>query len=131
LDAAAHEITVALGDYFDGWYFADTDKLRRVFHPGCRLQCVIDEALDVDDMGKVYAGVERRESPAQRDEVRRDEILSIDVASAESALAKIRLAIGRKLFTDYLSLLKVDGGWMIVSKVFSFAALPDAEGRQP
>jgi hypothetical protein len=116
-------LTNALGDYFDGWYEADVEKLRRVFHPACRLQCVINDAHDDDDMDKVYAGVRNRQSPASRGEVRHDRILSIAIPGPTWALAQVQLSIGPKLFTDFLSFLKIEGRWQIVSKVFGFESL--------
>ena len=44
-----------------------------------------------------------------------------------TAVAKVRLAIGSKLFTDYLSLLHLDGRWLIMAKVFSFRPLGEGE----
>lgn len=125
------EIAAALADYFDGWYEADADRLARVLHPSCHLFCVIDGALDDDDREKVLESVRRRESPASRGEVRRDRIVAIDVSSPVTALAKVELAIGRKLFTDYLSLLRLDGSWQVISKTFSWALLPPGEAAAP
>ena len=113
-----------LQSYFDGWYEADVEKLKMAFHDSCLLSCVIDGKLDQDPMPKVYDSVANRQSPASRGEARHDRILSIQQSSPEIALAVVQLSIGAKLFTDYLSLVKLDGRWKIVSKVFSFSKLP-------
>lgn len=118
------EIAAALQAYFDGWHEGSPDKLKAIFHPSAHLYCAIDGALDDDGMRKVCAYVAARESPAQRGEARRDRILSIDVAGSEAAFAKVQIAIGQKLFTDYLSLLRIGGRWQIVSKTFTHEPLP-------
>ena len=38
-------------------------------------------------------------------------------------MAKVQLAFGDRFFTDYLSLLRVDGQWRIVSKTFTYVLL--------
>ena len=117
-------LMVVLADYFDGWHEGDVVKLKRAFHPQCRLQCVLNGGHDDDDMTRVYAGIERRPSPASRGESRHDRILTLTVAGPTWAVAQVQLSIGPKLFTDLLSFLKLDGRWQIVSKVFGFEALP-------
>ena len=119
------EICSMLQTYFDGWYEADPDKLARAFHPDCHLFCVIDGKLDNDAMPKVLDGVAHRTSGASRGDARHDRILSLDLASPTTALAKVQLSINRKLFTDYLSLIRLDSEWRIISKVFSFEPLQD------
>ncbi len=54
---------------------------------------------------------------------RLDAVLSIDKAGPEAALAKVQIAIGPKLFTDYLNILHIDGRWQIVSKIYSYVPI--------
>ncbi|MBA8905093.1 hypothetical protein HNQ95_000861 [Aminobacter ciceronei] len=46
--------------------------------------------------------------------------MSIEFAGPVTAFAKLNCAIGRKHFTDFLTLVKLDGRWQIMSKVFHF-----------
>ncbi|WP_454020050.1 nuclear transport factor 2 family protein [Azospirillum sp. Marseille-Q6669] len=114
----------ALQPYFDGWYEADVEKLKMAFRESCRLTCVIDGKLDQDSMPKVYEFVANRQSPSSHGEKRHDRILSIHKSSPDIALAVVHLSIEAKLFTDYLLLVKLEGNWKIVSKLFSFSKLP-------
>lgn len=124
MDAAYQEIAAALRDYFDGFYEGDVAKLKRIFHPNAHLYMAPEGKLADDDMETVYARVAGRPSPASQGESRMDAILSIDKSGPGSALAKVQLAIGSRLFTDYLSLLKIDGRWQIIAKVFTFVPKP-------
>jgi len=124
------EISTALQLYFDGFYNCDVAALRRIFHPVCHLSHANDGALVHDDMETVYARVAARVSPARNGEQRRDVILSIDASSPISALARVQIAIGPRLFTDYLSLLKVDGQWRIIAKVYSWVEMPAVTQKQ-
>lgn len=129
MDSSYNEIAEALRNYFDGFYEGDTGKLRRIFHPNAHLYSAADGPLADDDMETVYARVAGRASPASRGETRLDRILSIDKSGPESALVKLQIAIGPKLFTDYLSLLKIDGRWQIISKTYTYQLLAQAKAR--
>jgi len=118
------EIATALQLYFDGFYNGDVAMLKRIFHPACHLSHANDGKLAHDDMETVYARVAGRASSAKNGEARRDVILSIDASSKVSALARVQIAIGPRLFTDYLNLLKIDGEWRIIAKVFSWVEMP-------
>lgn len=120
------EISKALQLYFDGFYNGDVAMLKRVFHPACHLSNAGEGKLAHDDMETVYARVAGRVSPAKNGEARRDVILGIDVSSPVSALARVQIAIDPRLFTDYLNLLKLDGEWRIIAKVFSWVTVPAA-----
>jgi 4-oxalocrotonate tautomerase len=124
------EIATALQLYFDGFYEGDVAKLKRIFHPVCHLTHANDGKLSHDDMETVYARVAGRASPAKNNEKRRDVILAIDASSPISALARVQIAIGPRLFTDYLNLLKIDREWRIVAKVFSWVELPAVAQKQ-
>jgi len=123
---AVHEIVDALQDYFDGFYAGDVARLQQVFHPNCHLYSAADGSLADDDMTAVYARVEARENPASRGDVRHDRILTIDRSGPECAFVKLQIAIAPKLFTDYLTLVKLDGRWQIITKTYTHVPLAEA-----
>ena len=49
-----------------------------------------------------------------------DRIISIDMSDETTAIAKLNCAVPPRYFTDYLTLLKLDGRWQIVAKSFRF-----------
>ena len=114
------DVAVVLMDYFDALYFSDMERLARVFHPQAQYVSVTDGALLYRTMGEYFPIVENRQSPASRSELRRDSIVSIEFAGPVTALARLNCAIGQKFFTDLLTLIRVDGRWQIISKVFHF-----------
>ena len=127
MDASYQEISQALATYFDGFYEGDVDKLKRIFHPSAHLFSATDGPLADDAIEAVYERVLGRAKPADTGQQRLDRILSIDKSGAESALAKVQIAIGPKLFTDYLNLLKIDGRWQIISKIYTYVLLEEAQ----
>ena len=47
-----------------------------------------------------------------------DEITSIDFTGPNSAVARVKVRVQATLFTDILSLMRLDGKWQIMAKVF-------------
>ena len=126
MDASYDEISQAMRAYFDGFYNGDVDMLKEVFHPSCHLFTASDGPLQDDDMETVYGRVAGRPTGASQNDMRQDRILSIDKSGPESALVKVNIAIGPKLFTDYLNFLKIDGRWQIISKIYTYVLLAEA-----
>lgn len=111
-------VTAVVATYFDGLHFSDTDRLRQVFHPKAQYVCATDGTLLYRDMDAYFPVVDARPSPASRGEARRDEIVSIDFAGPVTARAVLRCSIGTRRFTDFLTLIRLEGRWQVISKVF-------------
>jgi len=123
------EIVAALQAYFDGLYEGDVDKMREIFHPCCHLYSAPEQRLNDDNLESYLARVRARPSPRALGERRHDTILGIAATGEGAAVATLRTARAPRLYTDYLSLLRIDGRWWVVAKTFSWVALP-AERRQ-
>jgi hypothetical protein len=124
-DDAYAEIAHALGAYFDGLYEGDVDRMRAIFHPCCHLYSAPEGRLVDDDLDSYLARVRARPSPRSLGEKRRDAILAIAATGEGAAVATLRTARAPWLYTDYLSLLRIDGRWWIVAKTFSWTMLPE------
>ncbi len=116
--AAYDEICRDLADYFDALYYCDVEKLQEVFHPKAIYATADEEPLLYRTMEDYVPIVAARQSPASRNEERRDVIEAIDLAGANTAAARVRCSIGQRDFVDFLSLVRVDGRWRIIAKVF-------------
>lgn len=114
------QVAEVLSTYFDGLYHSDTDRLRRVFHPRAQYVCATEGGPVWLTMAEYFPIVDARPSPASRGEARMDEIVSIAFAGPVTAIATVRCAIGERHFTDLLTLIRLDGAWQIVAKVFHF-----------
>jgi hypothetical protein len=119
-------VTAVLNDYFDGLYTSDTQLLSRVFHPAALYACASDGTLLTLTMKEYFPIVDQRPSPASRHELRRDEIISLEFAGPVTAFARVKCAIGPKHFTDFLTLIYLDGRWQIISKVFHYDLVSEA-----
>jgi hypothetical protein len=114
--------------YFEGVRNADTAAAHRAFHPVLTMYSVRDGELaprTVTDWLKSIA--ERAPRPPKPDAVPR-RIVSVDVTGS-AAMAKLELAYPEATVTDYMSLLKVDGEWTIVGKIFDRRPATAQAGR--
>ncbi len=113
-------IGALIQDYFDGVHHSDTQRLRKIFHPRAHYVCVTDGTLIYYTMDEYFPIVDARPSPASRNEPRQDRILAIEFAGPVTARVSVNCAISPKFFTDLLTLIKIDGRWQIISKVFHY-----------
>lgn len=105
-------------DYFQGYQQADTKLILNAFHPDTRLLSVDNGQLDKTEMSDWLKGLEdRRLSGDIRKGVLKIE--SID-STNYAASVKVKITFPAFEFTDYLSLLKIDGKWLIVGKIYHF-----------
>jgi len=120
MDTEFVAITNVISNYFDGLYNSDTSMLADVFHPRAHYVCATDGALLHLNMGEYFPIINKRLSPAIRGEKRNDRILSVEFAGPVTAHARVECSIGGKFFTDFLTLIFLDGKWQIISKIFHY-----------
>ncbi|MBV1868067.1 MAG: nuclear transport factor 2 family protein [Marinosulfonomonas sp.] len=111
-------VTGVLETYFDGLYHADPDRLAIAFHPKAIYATADETPLLYRTMDEYFPVVAKRVSPASRDEPRRDAIDSIEFAGENTAFARVQCSIGTKDFIDFLTLMRTDGAWRIMAKIF-------------
>ena len=111
-------VTGVLETYFDGLYHADIERLGTVFHPKAIYATADETPLLYRTMDEYFPVVKKRVSPASRDEPRCDKIESIEFAGENTAFARVRCCIGTKYFIDFLTLVRTDGAWRIMAKIF-------------
>lgn len=104
--------------YFEAFQHSDARALGELFHPGALYAFADGESLKQLDMPTYLPIVAARPSPASRGEARDDRVLALEFAGPATALAKVESCIAQKHYVDFLSLLKLEGRWRIVAKVF-------------
>lgn len=112
------DISQVLAVYFDALHFCDVEKLKRVFHPKAIYATADETPLLYRTMDEYVAVVAVRQSPASKGEPRRDHVDAIDLAGDNTAHARVRCSIGTRDFVDFLTLVRTDGQWRILSKIF-------------
>lgn len=103
-----------LNVYFDSLYAGDVDKLRNIFHADAWLKGndyrkTRDEWLDA---------VANRPVPSVEGMEYAFNIQSLEIVG-DQAMAKVDVPLLAAHFIDFLGLLKEDGQWKIVNKMFT------------
>ena len=104
--------------YFDLLYFGDTDLVDVCFLPEATVNSIENNRVVSIDMDGFRARLKGRPSPASINEQRIDALKVIEIESPTTALLKVEVRILGDRYHDYLSLMKIDDNWKIISKVF-------------
>ena len=116
------EILTLLNAYFEGIYIGDTVLLRSAFHPQACLFGEIKGQGYFKTLDDYIAAVENRQSPKELGEAFLMKPLSIEVLG-DIAFAKAHCRMLGFNYYDYLSLLRHEGKWRIVNKLFTHVAV--------
>ncbi len=116
----------AVNYYMEGAIKRDYEFLMKGWHPKCQMF-----GLDTEKQLKVYEQSFWKENFAKSidnsEYKRTSKILDFDIHGT-AASAKVKTVVesskGTTIFIDYLSLLRIDGKWWIVNKIFDTKFTP-------
>ncbi|MGQ3052239.1 MAG: nuclear transport factor 2 family protein [Roseateles sp.] len=117
---AVEEITALVRTYLDGLYHCDTQRLAAVFHPLALYATAAGPRPLLLRLAEYLPVVAQRDPPARTRAPRLEQILSIDIAGPTTAMVKLRCRFFGKDYVDFLTLIRADGRWQIVAKVFHY-----------
>ena len=108
-------VRVPLENYLKGHATGDGGYMRKAFHTDGNLIFIRDGKFTTRSFADYISGFTGK--PAADEAQRKRSIESIDV-TGNAATGKIILDYPSTRFVDYMSLLKIDGEWKIVTKIF-------------
>jgi Putative lumazine-binding len=111
-------LTDAVQRYFDLMYDSDVARFDRVFRSTAQLHGFREGQMTMWPAATFKEIIAGRPSPKSQKAPREEEILLIDFASADQALAKVRVRINAIVFVDHLTYHRIDGEWLITAKAF-------------
>jgi Putative lumazine-binding len=109
------EIRAVARSYVEGMISADESALRAAFHPSASIIGNYQGAVEWLPVDGFIAEVLAVGASAPAEDAW--EFVSLDI-TGDAAVAKTRCAYAGAQFTDYLSLLKIEGRWKIVAKLY-------------
>ena len=108
-------VRATLRHYLRGHATGQASEHEQAFHEIANLYWITDDGLQTRSSAEYIGGAPGQAAP---DEAERKRWIDwVDIAG-NAAVAKITLDYPRATFTDYMQLLKVDGEWKIVNKIF-------------
>ena len=119
-------VRVPLENYLKGHATGDGEYMKKAFHTEGNLIFIREGKFTTRSFTDYIAGFTGK--PAADEAQRKRSIESIDV-TGNAAVAKIVLDYPTTRFVDYMSLLKINGEWKIVTKIFY--AEPKAKPAEP
>ena len=108
------QIVAIIKHYFDGLHRGDVALLGRIFHSDVYLKAPNSRR----SMDQWLSDVAERQSPEKLGLAFRFEIESIDIVK-DQAMVKVYCPLYRFNYIDFLGLLKEEGRWSIVSKMYT------------
>lgn len=118
--AAAQEteedaIRAAVEHYLQGHATGDGAHHAMVFHPVSNLYFIRDGELQTVTSADYIARASGK--PADNEAERKRRIAMVDV-TGDAAVVKVELDYPGAFITDYFAMLKIDGEWKIINKIF-------------
>jgi len=114
-------ITETLNDYIEGTAGGDPERVSKAFHSDLNLYSIANDSV------RVWAGQDyiSRFTPGKKSN-RIGRIVSIDYEN-DAAVAKIEILMPdrKRIYTDYLLLLKYQGMWKIIHKSYTYVNYPE------
>ncbi len=114
--AAEKAIEEVIGKYIEGGRTADSSIMKPVFHENAQMSGPAEDGAFSGPIQALYDYVDRN-GPAPDLDMR---IVSITISDERAASAVLHADHWQGTnFTDHFHLLKIDGTWKILSKIFS------------
>jgi hypothetical protein len=93
------------------------DRLEKAFHPSATMKYIDYKSGEFKDV-PIAEFISRVKSNPNAGKDRKIEIVSMNI-EGNAAQAKIKIETANVVMNDYMNLLKINGEWKIVSKIFS------------
>lgn len=114
------KINNLIEDFFDALYHTDSNLLRKVFHPKAIYATADETPFLYRGMEEYFDVIDKRVSPASKKQPRHESIESVELAGDNTAFVRTSSVMSSSTVVDFLTLVKIDGQWLIISKVFAF-----------
>ena len=105
--------------YFDALHESSGEKVKASFHAHGTVSGIMSDSGTMAEMdtARFAAFADDNTAPAETGEPREDELLAIDI-TGKVAYVNVRARYLGKRFTDHLLLIKDEGCWRILNKVW-------------
>ena len=124
-DIDQSEIDALMQRYVDGLHQSDSAILRTVFHPELAYVNATSGNHEFMGLEAYMARIDGRESPASRGEPRNGVVERVTLKGGRIGLIEARMTMLGRNYQDLLTLIRVDGEWKVLTKVFTHVERED------
>lgn len=114
---AQHNEEAGVRECLQHYMSGQGDRMEKAFHPSASMKYVDYQSKEFKDV-PIADFIARVKANTGSPSNRKIEIVSLNVEGT-AAQAKIKIETDKVIMYDYMNLLKVNGEWKIVSKIFS------------
>ena len=104
--------------YFTGTYSGNAEQLKQAFHADAHITGNLNGASYDWTLAEFIDRIINAPSAASKNEVYDKKILFLD-KTGDVAMVKAQVKVGEFIFVDYITLLKINGQWLIRNKSFT------------
>jgi hypothetical protein len=109
-------------DYFEGWFDANPERMRRALHPDLAKRSLDGDGLDHLTAGEMVeataAGVGKKRDPGERR-------IDVRVVDVHGDIASV--VVDSNVYHEYLHLVRTADGWKIANALWEFAQREERE----
>lgn len=120
VEADESQIRDVVEAYFKGTYYGDEPRLLKAFHPDAHIVGNFDGGMVDWSRTEFIQRVTTRPTQAERGDIYAKNIITIDSVK-DAGMVMARVCVDGQVFSDYISLLKIYGQWVIRHKIFTNA----------
>ncbi len=121
-NAELQAIRDAVTLYTEGVHTGDIGMLKKAFHPRAMMYGASSQNVTMVEIQGLYDYIAANEPPAKTGEPHQCFISSIQYAGNAAWVEVIEESLYNNDYTNYLQLLKIEGKWVIVCKVYNATA---------
>lgn len=114
---AITEVVEMVGRYYQALYVCDVEEVKAIFDPSTRIRGYYEGELINQSLPQYLKLLATLSTPEMIGEKVDAQIVSINVIG-DAAIIQTKYVFESLNYTDFLSLLKVNNQWQIVSKLF-------------
>ncbi|MGB8195179.1 MAG: nuclear transport factor 2 family protein [Chitinophagaceae bacterium] len=114
---AQNQDEVGVRECLQNYMSGQGDRVEKAFHPSASMKYIDAQSKEFKDV-PIADFIARVKGNTSAPNNRKIEIVSLNVEGL-AAQAKIKIETEKAILYDYMNLLKINGEWKIVSKIFS------------
>ena len=107
----------AVRECLQNYMSGEADRIEKAFHPSATMKYIDIQSKEFKDV-PIADFIARVKANTGARSDRKIEIASLNI-EGNAAQAKIKIETDKVIMYDYMNLLKINGEWKIVSKIFS------------